>query len=80
MTTLSLKIPDELAKRLDALAEKQHRTRSELIREAIAARIDAEATSTTPSLLEQASDLCGSGKSGMGDLASNPDHLSGFGS
>jgi hypothetical protein len=34
---------------------------------------------TTLSLYEQSADLCGKGKSGLRDLASNPKHLEGFG-
>jgi hypothetical protein len=37
------------------------------------------ASESRPSLLDQSADLCGSGASGVGDLASNPEHLKGFG-
>ena len=80
MITISLKIPDELASRLDATARAKHVSRSALFREALEEKLEASAAAAKPSLLDQCGDLCGSGDSGLGDLASNPKHLAGFGS
>lgn len=80
MTTISLKIPDELASRLDATARARHTSRSALFREALEEKLAAVTRDTKPSLFEQSADLCGSGESGLGDLASHPRHLEGFGS
>lgn len=57
MTTISLKVPDELLARMDAVASK-----------------------TPLSLFDRSTDLCGKESSELGDLASNPKHLEGFGS
>lgn len=80
MTTISLKVPDELVARMDALARAKRTNRSALLREALEDKLKAAARKTPPSLFEQSADLCGKGCSGLGDLASNPKHLEGFGS
>jgi hypothetical protein len=80
VTTISLKIPDDLASRLDATARAKHTSRSALFRQALEEKLEAMASENPPSLLDQSADLCGCGASGIGDLASNADHLEGFGS
>ena len=80
MTTISLKIPDELVARMDALASARRTNRSALLREALEEKLKDYASNTPPSLFEQSADLCGKESSGLGDLASNPEHLEGFGS
>ncbi|MEO5912717.1 MAG: ribbon-helix-helix domain-containing protein [Luteolibacter sp.] len=80
MTTVSLKIPDEWVSRLDAVARARQTSRSALFREALEEKLQEVALKTSPSLYERSADLCGSGESGLGDLASNSKHLDGFGS
>lgn len=80
MTTISLKIPDELVSRLDSIARSRRTSRSALFREALEEKLEAATGEATPSLFERSADLCGSGSSNLGDLASNPRHLEGFGS
>ena len=80
MTTISLKIPDDLISRLDAVARAGRTSRSALFREALEEKLHAVGWKSPPSLYERSADLCGSGASGVGDLASNPRHLEGFGS
>jgi len=79
MTTISLKVPDELASRMDAVARARRTSRSALLREALEEKLKAVARKTPPSLYDQSADLCGTGCSGVADLASNPSHLEGFG-
>ena len=79
LTTISLKLPDELAARLEAEAQARNTSRSTLFREALEEKLEALAAGRQPSLLELASDLCGSAASGFQDLGSNPKHLEGFG-
>jgi hypothetical protein len=79
MTTISLKVPDELLSRLDSMARAKRTSRSSLVREALEEKIKASSRKTPLSLYEQSSDLCGKGKSGITDLASNPKHMKGFG-
>ena len=80
MTTISLKIPDELVSRMDAMARAKQTSRSALLREALEEKLKAAARKAPLSLYEQSADLCGMGNSGLNDLASNPKHLDGFGS
>jgi len=80
MTTISLKVPDELVARMDAVARAKRTSRSALLREAMEDKLKLVARKTPPSLFERSADLCGKDHSGLGDLASNPTHLQGFGS
>jgi predicted transcriptional regulator len=80
MTTISLKIPEELIARMDALAHANRTSRSALLREALEEKLMQSARKTPPSLFQRSADLCGKGSSGRGDLASHPRHLEGFGS
>jgi predicted transcriptional regulator len=80
MTTISLKVPDELLARMDAVARAKRTNRSALLREALEEKLKAAARKAAPSLFEQSADLCGKGCSRLGDLASNPKYLEGFGS
>jgi Arc/MetJ-type ribon-helix-helix transcriptional regulator len=79
MTTISLKIPEELVSRMDAMAKSKRTSRSALLREALEEKLKTMTRKTPLSLYEQSADLCGKGKSGLRDLASNPKHLEGFG-
>jgi Arc/MetJ-type ribon-helix-helix transcriptional regulator len=80
MTTISLKIPDELLSRMDAVARARRTSRSALLREALEESLQAASKEAAPTLYERSADLCGKASSGLGDLASNPKHLEGFGS
>ena len=80
MTTISLKIPEELVSKIDAMARSKRTSRSALLREALEEKLKTMTRKKTLSLYEQSTDLCGKGKSGLRDLASNPKHLEGFGS
>lgn len=80
MITISLKIPDELVARMDAVANAKRTSRSALLREALEEKLKVLARNTPPSLYERSADLCGKECSGLGDLASNPKYLEGFGS
>lgn len=80
MTTISLKVPDELVSRMDAVARARQTSRSALLREALEEKLKVAARKAPLSLYERSADLCGMGGSGLGDLASNPKHMDGFGS
>jgi Arc/MetJ-type ribon-helix-helix transcriptional regulator len=80
MTTISLKIPEELVSKIDAMARSKSTSRSALLREALEEKLKTMARKKPLSLHDQSADLCGKGKSGLRDLASNPKHLEGFGS
>ncbi len=80
MITISLKIPEELVARMDAVACAKRTSRSALLREALEEKLEVIASKSPPSLYDQSSDLCGKKSSGLEDLASNPKYLEGFGS
>jgi predicted DNA-binding protein len=77
MPTISLKIPVALDRRLRRIAEVRQTTRSAVIRAAIE-HLAAESAERTGSCLALASDLIGCVE-GPADLASNKQHLQGFG-
>lgn len=77
MTTISIKIPVELDRRLRRASAQRHMSRSAIIREA-AERYVMEVCGETDSCLDVASDLAGC-VDGPEDLASNKAHLEGFG-
>ncbi|MDT8389142.1 MAG: ribbon-helix-helix domain-containing protein [Lentisphaeria bacterium] len=76
MTTISLKIPADLDRRLQQTAARRHTSRSALMREA--AELYLSTDETAESCLCKVSDLVGS-VDGPEDLSSNKDHLRGFG-
>jgi Arc/MetJ-type ribon-helix-helix transcriptional regulator len=77
MVTLTIKLPAELKLQLERQAQHSGRSVSALIREAVGERLRRSAKAA--SLYDRTRDLCGSGGSGRPDLATNPDHLRGFG-
>ena len=80
MITISLKVPDELVSKMDAMARTKRTTRSALLREALEDKLKSTTRKMPLSLYDQSADLCGMGSSGFSDLATNPKHMDGFGS
>jgi predicted transcriptional regulator len=76
MTTVSLKLSDDLAARLDALAARRGVSRSQVMREALEALVHGRKRGAV--VADLAADLMGRFE-GPGDLSSNPEHLEGFG-
>jgi hypothetical protein len=78
MSTISLKLPEVLVARLEAEARRRQTSKSALIREYLEQCLNGEQRDRRPSFYELAQDLCGTGQSGVPDLAINPKHLEGF--
>jgi hypothetical protein len=78
MKTMSIKLHEELEARLTATARRRGERRSAIVREALAAYLDATGDATGPSCLELVADLAGCVK-GPRDLSSNPKYLRGYG-
>jgi predicted transcriptional regulator len=78
MKTLSFKIPPALDRGLEALARQRSMGKSELVRQAIEDYLAAGSLPAAGSFLARAASLAGCVE-GPPDLASNPDHLRGFG-
>ncbi|MBI5497210.1 MAG: CopG family transcriptional regulator [Deltaproteobacteria bacterium] len=81
MVTLSVKVPESLRELLDEMVRRTGKTQSTLIREALEQLGSRRrgARRRQPSLLARTRHLCGVLQSGRTDLASNPEHLEGFG-
>ena len=80
MHTLTIKIPAQLESALIRASQREHLSKSELVRRALAAYVNQRhADVPAASALEQAGDLVGCFFGGPSDLASNPVHLEGFG-
>lgn len=79
MPTISLKLPEVLAARLEAEARSRQKSKSAIIREYLEQGLNGVQGDKRPSFYERARDLCGAGHSGVSDLATNPQHMEGFG-
>jgi predicted DNA-binding protein len=75
MKTLTLKLPENIARWLESEARRLNRTKSAIVREVLAAHQERRSQSA----LDLASDLCGSVQSRHGDLSHNKARLKGFG-
>ena len=79
MKTISLKLPDEVAAKLDVRSKQTGKTKSQVTREALAAHLDGpKKGKSRVSCLDLVRDLVGTGK-GPGDLASNKKHMRDYG-
>lgn len=76
MQTLTLKVPDELADRLNRRARELNRPKSEIVRQALVAQLNGE--KKFESLLDRAGDLVGKYSSGRRD-SSHKKHLKNLG-
>ena len=78
MDTLTIKIDPDLVRQLNDASAREHVSKSELVRRAIAAYVGRGQAPFT-SALDQAGDLVGCFGGGPRDLASNPKHMKDFG-
>ena len=78
MTTVSLKLPDDLAARLSAAAEELGATKSAVVRRALDAYLIGKRQMQGKSFLALAGEGIGC-VAGPGDLSTNPDYLRDFG-
>ena len=80
MNTISIKIDPELERALVLASEREHLSKSELIRRALAGYLNQRSSATSaPSALDLVGDLAGCFTGGPADLSSNPHHLDDFG-
>jgi len=75
MKTLSVKLPEPLAKWLAGESRLRKRSRSEIVRDALERFRSGTGKTTCHDLMQ---DACGSFK-GSPDLSTNPRHFAGFG-
>lgn len=81
MKTMTFKVPDELAVRLEKRARRLGVSKSELVRESIERELERDngAVEEEPSMYDLVKDDLGCVDSGVTDLATNPKHMEGFG-
>jgi metal-responsive CopG/Arc/MetJ family transcriptional regulator len=77
MTILTLKVPRELAQKLEAVSVRKRVSKSKIIRDALDKALQREKNS--PNLYDLMKDGLGCINSGKRDLATNPKHLKGLG-
>ena len=77
MTTITCKIPDKISAHLEAAARQRRVSKSQIVREALAASFRKNKPQV--SAFDLIKDLCGVVKGGPKDYASHPRHLKGFG-
>ena len=78
MKTLSLKLPDDLARTLEDRARSKGTTKSEILREALTGYLAQTPPPGKGSFLAQAGDLVGC-LAGPGDLSYNKEYLKNYG-
>lgn len=76
MTTITCKIPDKISAHLEALARQRRVSKSQIVREALAATF--RKGKSRVSAFDLMKDVCGVVKGGPKDYASHPRHLQGF--
>jgi predicted transcriptional regulator len=77
MTTLTLKVPRDLAQKLEAISARKRISKSKIIRDALDTAFRREKNRSN--LYDSMKDGLGCINSGKRDLATNPKHLKGFG-
>ena len=78
MATISLKLPAALAARLEDRAKAHQKPKSALVREFIERGLRS-GSEEGPSFHDLAKSKCGSGRSGLRDLATHKRHLADYG-
>ena len=78
MKTLTVKVPEDLDLKLAAMAAKRGESKSNLIRTALEAIVNANERIVPNSCLDLAKDIVGSVE-GPPDLSYNKEHLKGYG-
>ena len=78
MKTISLKLTDNVLRKLERAARERGQSKSDVIRSALEQYLNGERTIPPGSALEAARPWIGCGE-GPGDLATNPKYMEGFG-
>ena len=80
MKTVTVKLSDELAIRLEKRAKRLGVSKSAILRDSIEKALkQGDAVEEEPSAYDLMKDGCGCFDSGVTDLATNPKHMEGFG-
>lgn len=76
-TTLTLKVPREMAQKLEAVSAKKRVSKSKIMRDALAVALREE--KAEPTLYDLMKDGLGCFDSGVTDKSTNPKYMKGFG-
>jgi len=80
MKTMTLKLPDDVAVRLEKRAKRLGVSKSAIVRDSIERELrEQPVVEEKPSAYDLMKDGCGCVDSGLTDLATNPEHMEGFG-
>lgn len=79
MSVLTLKVPSELAVKLQKLADRRRVSKSQIIREALEKALQNAESDSVLSAYDLMKDGFGIVRSGVGDLATNKRHLKNYG-
>ena len=80
MKTMTIKLSDELASRLERRAKRYGRSKSDLVRESIERDLrDETVVEEAQSAYTAMKDGIGCVDTGLTDLSTNPEHMEGFG-
>lgn len=79
MKVLSLKVPEQLDRKLAAVVKRRGMSKSTVVREALERYVDESREIRRGSFLDLAEDLVGCVKDAPADLSSSPKHLDGYG-
>ena len=78
MVTITMKLPETLAARLEQEAKRLNTTKSQFVRECVERALAGSPSGSSPSFHDLAQDKCGCLR-GPRDLATNPRYLEGYG-
>ena len=79
MTTISLKLPEDLLARLEGEAKARRVTKSSIVRESLEKALQTTPRAGGPSCYDLARDLAGAVRGLPRDLAEDPKYMEGFG-
>ena len=79
MSTLTIELPDDLATRVQAASEQAEVPFAQFVRTALEKALPPPGPADGPSAYDLMKDGFGCVSSGVHDLATNPQHLEGFG-
>jgi len=80
MKTITVRVPEELALRIERRAKRLGVSKSALVRESVEKILPSDdAMEDEPSAYDLMKDGFGCVNSGVGDLSTNPKHMEGFG-
>lgn len=79
MTTMMIKIPDGLRRRLESVVGRKHTSKARFVKRLLEQALTPDNHQSKASCYDLARDLCGSVKGAPKDLSSNLKHLAEFG-